>query len=382
MMTHFAIKMTPVKTRFSTPDTLAAVLASQIDSAGGFLSFDAFMQAALYHPQYGYYTTQPEIIGARGDFVTAPELSAQFSVCLAKFCQQQLHAMEQPAVLEFGAGNGVMAAGILAELAPGSYTHYYIVEVSPQLMHKQRETISQRCPSQLDGVVWLTAPPDDFTGVILANEVLDAMPVKRFQLSAQQCLELGVTMTDDALTWATRPAEGDLLQRLEALISHYQIPTDYYQSELSLAIDAWLQALTPRIKQAVMLIIDYGFSGAEFYHPSRNQGTLMCHSQQRAHPDPLFRPGTQDITAHVDFSQLADQAEALSWCVEEFTTQAYFLLAQGILDLFSEADWAAKQALKQLTLPHEMGELFKAMIITKNFDYDSSSAWPSLLNRL
>lgn len=331
-----------------------------IDEQGGCLSFAIFMQMALYEPGLGYYVSGLRKFGEQGDFITAPELSSAFSQCVAKQCQTILAELVAPSILEFGAGSGVMAADILLYLEQHAAlpAYYFILDVSPDLRFVQQETLQASCPHLLDKVQWLDRLPEDFVGVVLANEVLDAMPVHLFRVQGGQALELGVTRD-----FALAPL-GKVLPLPVSL-------PEGYQSECCLAIEPWLKDLYASMRQGVVLLIDYGYKESVYYHPERRMGTLMCHYQHRAHSDPFLHIGLQDITAHVNFTAVARAAEAAGFGVVGYTSQASFLLALGIEQvILNEMDVVSRyrmtQAIKRLLLPTEMGELFQVIALAKS----------------
>ncbi len=351
---------------------LQALILQQIEAAGGQLPFDRFMELALYAPGLGYYTAGLRKFGAAGDFITAPEASPLFARCLARQCRQVFNELADGELLEFGAGSGVLAADLLAELErlDALPSRYLILELSAELRQRQRETLARQTPHLLGRVEWLNDLPEaGFSGVAIANEVLDAMPVHRFCIHAGGIREQVVTAADDGalqLQWLER-RDGGLQQAAAALQAAYHLPDDY-QSEINLRAEPWLQALAERLGRGLVLLIDYGHSQAGFYHPQRNRGTLMCHYRHRAHADPLLYPGLQDITAHVDFTRLALQAQASGLDVCGYTTQAFFLMGAGLEQLVAASDpedvaahMALMQGVKQLTLPSEMGERFKVL---------------------
>ncbi len=339
----------------------------------GPVPFVRFMQLALYAPGVGYYSSGQKKFGRDGDFITAPELSSLFSQCVAKQCQQILRVLETPVILEFGAGSGVMAADILLALeALGCLPErYLILELSAELQTRQRETIKQRAPHLLDNVQWLsTLPSESFEGVVLANEVLDAMPVNKFRMHDGQLQEAFVGFKNEQFNWQWKKA-GDTLQKA---VHHLEIDfPDAYETEINLFIDGWIKSISSVLSRGLVLLIDYGFPRHEYYHPDRHMGTIMCHYQHRSHSDPLLLVGKQDITAHVDFTALAEAAVENDFDVEGYTNQAAFLIDCGITDLLQRANDDAEQfnwnnQVKQLTLPSEMGELFKVIALTKDFD--------------
>lgn len=343
-------------------------IVGEIRQAGGGLPFDRFMELALYAPGLGYYTGGQRKFGEAGDFVTAPEVSPLFARCLARQCRQVLDVLAAVDVLEFGAGSGVLAADLLAELErlDSLPERYLILELSAELKQRQRNTLAQRVPHLLDRVVWLERLPDaGFRGVVLANELLDAMPVHRFRLQQGLCLEQLVVEQGDglALCWESPVSPG-----LKTAVARLPGLPDDYESELNLRVAPWIQALAERIVAGLVLLIDYGYPRAEYYHPQRDRGTLMCHYRHRAHPDPLFHPGLQDITSHVEFTSLAAAAQASGLSVCGYSTQAFFLMGCGLEQLMSASDpddiqphMELAQGVKKLTLPSEMGERFKVL---------------------
>ena len=354
---------------------LVEVITGHIRQAGGGLPFDRFMELALYAPGLGYYTGGRRKFGEAGDFVTAPEVSPLFARCLARQCRQVLESLAGADLLEFGAGSGILAADLLAELErleslPG---RYFILELSAELKQRQRQTLERKVPHLLDRVVWLERLPEaGFRGVVLANEVLDAMPVHRFRLHRGVCQEQFVVERDGglALDWG-----GPVSAGLEAAVARLPELPDDYESELNLRAGPWIDALAGRIGAGLVLLIDYGYPRAEYYHPQRDRGTLMCHYRHRAHPDPLFHPGLQDITSHVEFTGLAEAAVAAGLDVCGYSTQAFFLLGCGLEQLMGASDPAEiqthmqlAQGVKRLTLPSEMGERFKVLGLCRGLD--------------
>ncbi|HAT8586416.1 TPA: SAM-dependent methyltransferase [Legionella pneumophila] len=341
------------------------------------IPFIDFMQQALYAPYEGYYTSGLQKLGKQGDFITAPELTSLYGKTLANQFQQILPLLDSPVLFEFGAGTGKLCIDTLTHLEqlqclPESYC---ILEVSANLRHRQQELIEQKIP-QLAGLIrWLDKWPNiPFNGVIIANEVLDAMPVYRFMQSETEILESYVTLdAQDQLAEIFKPTQN---QRLLAYIKNRLPPLDYpYLTEANLFLDDWLLNCSHMLKKGALFIIDYGFPRHEYYHPDRNQGTLMCHYQHYSHPNPLLNPGEQDITAHVDFTHVAEAGHQAGFHIAGYTNQASFLLANGLLSLIHTLDdeqelFAAKQAIKQLTQPSEMGELFKVIALTKDLEID------------
>ncbi len=358
---------------------LKDMIREEIRQAGGRLRFDHFMAAALYHLELGYYTHAGQIFGEGGDFVTAPELTPLFGRCLARQAQQVLTALGGGGVVEFGAGSGVLAETVLRELeALGCLPeHYTIVDVSPSLIQRQQQRLRQNLPHLYERVQWREQCPPGFRGLVIGNEVLDALPVHkvRFRRDGQH-QELYVADQDGRFVWqAGEPSSPRLAQHLARVYQqHGAEMVDGYESEINLAAERWLSALAETMAQGSIILIDYGFPRHEFFHPDRHQGTLMCHYQHHVHPDPLILPGLQDITSHVDFTAIAETALEAGLEVAGFTSQAYFLIACGIEQMLAELDPSTEtfmrqaQPVKKLLLPHEMGELFKVIGLNKQLD--------------
>ncbi|MDZ7804764.1 class I SAM-dependent methyltransferase [Thiohalophilus sp.] len=353
--------------------SLIEAIREQIAAAGGALSFHDYMQAALYTPGLGYYAAGSSKFGAAGDFVTAPEISPLFAWCLADAVLPLLKTLPQQSVLEAGAGSGILAARLLQrwqeqECLP---QHYYILELSADLRERQRRQFEIHCPSLLPNVQWLDAWPEDFEGIVLANELLDAMPVHRVHKREGRWYEQTVGFEQDAFITQEQPLSDTLLQQQLAQIEAEQPLPDDYLTEINLNAGQWIRTLGENIHQSVVLLLDYGYPRSEYYHPQRQRGTLMCHYRHRAHDDPFVYPGLQDITAHVDFTDIADNALAAGFGVAGYTTQAHFLLDNGLLQKLEqqsldEAEYQRQVSqVRQLTLPQEMGEIFKVMLLNK-----------------
>jgi len=355
---------------------LQRVIAEEMANRGGRLSFARFMELALYAPGLGYYSGGSPKLGAEGDFMTAPEWSPLFSRCLARQAAQVLVALGGGDMLEVGGGSGVMAADILGSLLADDCLprRYYILELSADLRDRQQVLLKKRLPHIQDRIIWLERLPEPgFRGVIVANELLDALPVHCFTITEGGAAELYVERRDEQWSWCQgEPSRAELSERIDGLQQGENLPVGYI-SEINLAAEAWVASMSDILTAGMLLLVDYGFPRREYYHPQRNSGTLMCHYRHRAHGDPFILVGLQDITAHVEFTALAETAHAAGMRVAGYTTQAAFLLAQGITGFMSEADdeltrleWA--QQIKKLTMPHEMGDLFKVLALTRDFD--------------
>ena len=353
------------------------------------------MEIALYEPGLGYYSAGSAKFGAAGDFVTAPEISDLFSRCVARQCAEVL-ATTGGEILELGAGTGRMAAAMLESLAAVGVLpeRYAILEVSADLAERQRARLQSLPPALLERVVWLERLPETpVRGVVLANEVLDALPCQRFVIGSDGgVLELGVSLSPsgsaalDEPTGATegslatafseraRAPEGSLANAVSRMLGElpHALPAGYI-SELCLRVDPWVASVGELLERGMILLFDYGLPRSHYYHPQRVSGTLRCHFKQRAHDDPYINVGVQDITAWVDFTRVAEAALAAGLDVAGFCTQAAFLLATGIEALVAEAVGTVERTrrageARRLLMPGEMGESFKAMALTRDYD--------------
>ena len=351
-------------------------IRTEIRARGGVLPFDRFMELALYAPGLGYYVAGAPKFGPGGDFVTAPELSPLFGHCLAVQCAEVLKRLDGGEILEFGAGSGALAVQILLELESLERLpeRYRILEPSPDLQERQRAAIQTAAPHLLARCDWLTTLPERFDGVVIANEVLDAMPVHRFRLGdAGEILEIGVGERDGRLVEvAVAPISPGLIEAVSALHATGLADTPGYASEIDLRLPPWLSALSSALERGLALLIDYGYPRAEYYQPDRHMGTLRCHHRHQAHSNPYVHLGLQDITAHVDFTAVAEAGVAAGFNLAGFTTQAHFLIGCGIDRLMqtSAPETAFDLALgaKQLLLPTAMGERFKVLGLAKGVD--------------
>lgn len=350
----------------SHQQSLLTYLENEANKQGGVLSFADFMKIALYAPGLGYYSAGMTKIGKDGDFVTAPEISSLFSKCLANYCSGQ------PTILELGAGTGKMAADLLLHLKEKNQLphRYFILEVSADLKERQQVLLQKTLPDYYEHIEWIASLDNfSFKGIILANEVIDAMPVHLFKISEQnEVLEGVVTKRDNDWVLDYQPP---ITPELSAAVLALALPK-FYQSEILLTLSPWIASLAKCLEQGKMLFIDYGFLQHEYYHVSRNTGTLMCHHRHRAHADPMQNIGLQDITAHVDFTALELAAKKCGLKVEGFSNQASFLIHNGLLALTKHIDFndiktsvKVSQEIQVLTSPHEMGELFKVMAFSK-----------------
>jgi SAM-dependent MidA family methyltransferase len=357
---------------------LANRIWEEIDARGGWLSFERFMEMALYEPGLGYYSAGASKLGAGGDFVTAPEVSSLFSRCLATQCGEILQHVSGGAILEFGAGSGVMAADLLNELAAqGSLPeHYLILEVSADLRERQRALLQERAPTYAARVEWLDRLPEEFRGVVLANEVLDALPVQRFRIRGDQINSLGVTWQLGRLDWSEIRADAELEAAVRSIEANTgeRLP-DGYTSEINMRLTPWIAGVAAALREGVALFIDYGLPQRQYYRSERREGTLLCHFKHRFHDDPLINVGVQDIGAWVDFTAVAEAASAAGLAVAGFATQAHFLIGNGLEQLLAPVAGhelasrvqLARQAML-LTLPGEMGERFKVIGLSRGVE--------------
>ncbi len=345
---------------------LAALIAAEIERAGGWIPFSRYMELALYAPGLGYYSGGARKFGAAGDFITAPELSPLFAEALAAQLAPLL-AASAPRILEAGAGSGALALGLLRALERRGALpeRYEILELSGELRARQQETLAG-APDLAERVTWLDALPETFSGAVVADELLDALPVNIVAWREDGVFERGVGLEDGGFAWRERPAEG----ALRAVSQGLTFVSPPYVSEIALAARAWVAEWGRLLQRGALLLIDYGFPQREYYHPQRAEGTLMCHYRHHAHGDPFWLPGLNDITAHVDFTAMAEAGYEAGLDVLGYTSQAQFLLNCGLaqlLEAHQSDDAAAYAALasgaQKLISPAEMGELFKVLAL-------------------
>lgn len=343
----------------------------------GPMHFARFMELALYAPGLGYYSAGKPKFGAAGDFLTAPELGGGLAYCLARQIAQVCQALPNADILEVGAGSGRLMIELLGELERlGALPRRYLVlELSAALRARQESQLASRLPQLQDRVRWIDRLPDaGFRGIVLGNELLDAMPVERVRITADGVQELRVAHGLEGFYWAYSQAPPALTELvLRRLGADACLPG--YTTEIGHHAEAWVHSMAERLAAGLLLLIDYGFPRDEFYHPDRRDGTLMCHYHHRAHGDPLIHVGLQDITAHVDFSAVADAARAQGLELLGYTSQASFLIAAGLAEYAQQIDmndtraWLARtDEIKKLSLPHEMGELFKVIALGRGLD--------------
>jgi len=361
---------TPSAEALAHSEHLAALIRGEIAANAGWIPFARYMELALYAPGLGYYTAGARKLGREGDFTTAPEMTPLFGQTLARQAAEVLESgLDQ--ILEIGAGSGALAAALLTELEQLGRLprNYYILELSPDLRERERDLLAQRVPQLLERVIWLNRLPTLYQGLIIGNEVLDAMPAHMVRTTASGVEEAGIALKDGAFDWAWRPAGAELRAAAEAL----QLPQDY-QTEIQLVACGFVRSLAQAMTRGVILLIDYGFPQHEYYHAQRSEGTLMCHYRHRAHDDPFFLPGLQDITSHIDFSAVARAGSEAGLELLGYTGQAQFLINCGITDVMlrtppenAAAYLPQAAAAQQLLSPSEMGELFKVIALGKGY---------------
>lgn len=365
-------------------DRLKHLIEDAINASGGKITFADYMNKALYAPGLGYYSAGLKKFGKQGDFITAPEISPLFSQCLALQCIHIMQQTHQRILLEAGAGSGIMAVELLLELEKQAQLpeQYLILELSADLRERQQQTIMARIPHLYERFQWLDCLPEKpFCGIIIANELLDAMPVHLLKLEQNSAFERYVSVNEEGqFIWLDDMPENPQLQKIadEIKTLHQSLahlndkPGATYITEVNLQAVDWVKSMADILDDGALLLVDYGYTAQEYYHPQRSMGTLMCHYQHHRHDDPFYLPGLQDITAHIDFSSIARAARDSGLNVCGFTTQAHFLMAGGLVELTRDLDpddvvhfTEVARQIKMLTLPEEMGELFKVILLAK-----------------
>ncbi|MFL6708386.1 MAG: class I SAM-dependent methyltransferase [Massilia sp.] len=377
------------------PDALAAshallqLVADDIARAGGAISFARFMELALYAPRLGYYSGGSAKLGAAGDFTTAPELTPLFGATIARL-SNAIIAQSAPSILEFGAGTGKLAHDVLSALAADGVAveQYLILELSGELRERQQQALRD-----FPQVRWLDALPDSFSGVVLANEVLDAMPVELVRKTAAGWQQVMVSIEGEQLAWSEQTPAPDLAAHIAKQIPDADTLDIGYLTEVHPIAVGFMGALAKVMQgegsKGAAILFDYGFPAHEYYVDDRTGGTVMCHYRHHAHPDPFYLPGLQDITAHVDFTAMALAAQDAGLEVLGFMSQAGFLLGAGIGELLMRTDPAnamrylpQANAVQKLVSPAEMGELFKVLIVGKGVDLPPALAAADRSHRL
>ncbi len=353
--------------------SLVDFIAQRIAQAGGWISFAEYMSLALYAPGQGYYSAGARKFGPGGDFITAPELTPIFAQCIAAQAARVLAATGGGEILELGAGSGRLAVDMLLELRrlDSLPERYCILDLSPDLRQRQRALLQAEAPDLLARVEWLDTLPERFTGFIVGNEVLDAMPVHLVHWQSDAVCERGVARSSAGFEFQDRPLPaGTLLDAAHSL----PITGPDYLSEINLAAPALVRSLADRLARGLILFLDYGFPQTEYYHPDRNTGTLMCHYRHHVFDEPFLLPGLTDITAHVDFTAVADAALVAGLDVLGYASQAHFLINCGVLACLERFEPGSLDYLKQtaeaqkLIQPSEMGELFKVIALGRGID--------------
>jgi len=359
------------------------LIQKAIKAQGGKISFADYMNLALYAPGLGYYSAGLKKFGRQGDFITAPEISPLFSQCLALQCIEIMQQTQQKVILEVGAGSGIMAIELVSELEKRANLpeQYLILELSAELRDRQKKAIKARLPHLYKYFVWLDRLPESpFSGIILGNELLDAMPVHLLKIEQKALFERYIALDNKGdFIWQDDLPENprlekmaDSIRSIHSSLQHLNDkPGKAYITEVNCQAIDWIKSIAEILKEGAILLIDYGYSAQEYYHPQRSMGTLMCHYQHHRHDDPFYLPGIQDITAHIDFSSIARAAKESGLNVCGFTTQAHFLMAGGLVELTKDCDpddtitfYETARQIKMLTLPEEMGELFKVILLS------------------
>lgn len=357
-------------------DAMLERLRIESETSGGILTFARFMELALYAPGLGYYSAGSSKFGLSGDFVTAPEISPLFARSLARSFADILNTLSHREILEMGAGSGAFARELLLELERGEAlpTHYFILETSADLRKRQQTLLKETCPSLFPRISWLDRLPTQFSGILFANEILDALPLHCFRIGQEEVLERYVTLKNQQLTWDLRPTQNPELKQKVLSLKNQLSLAEGYESEINLLLPQWIETLAKIMQKGVMLFFDYGENRQEYYRPERSQGSLRCFFRHRCHADPFLFPGLQDITADVDFTAVVEAAHPARLELRGYTTQSAFLLDCGIAELTNEPPsniqhYQQNQALKRLMLPQEMGNRVKAIALAKHFEF-------------
>lgn len=356
-------------------NALIEIIKQEIERQQGHISFSRFMELALYDPHYGYYFSENMRLGAYGDFTTAPEISPLFAMCFVRQSEEIFSQIRSKNILEIGAGSGKFASDFLqyASQKNALPDQYFILEISASLRKKQKELLQKTCPNFYKHIVWLDKLPTHFNGIIIANEVLDALPVDCFHIEKNNIKERLIAWKDKFAWEIGEPKTKIFAKKVEELREKYHLK-DGYESEINTHLDGFIAAIVGCLNEGAILFADYGYGQEEYYHPQRQQGTLTCFYHHQRNNDPLVHVGLQDITAHVDFTRVAEIATENGCQLAGFTTQAGFLFACGLMEFAAQAseglsaadEFAFNQSIKTLTLPSEMGEVIKVMGLTKN----------------
>jgi SAM-dependent MidA family methyltransferase len=337
---------------------LTRLIQSEIEKSGGFLRFSRFMELALYAPRLGYYNADTQKFGQKGDFITAPLLSPLFSQCFANAFQPFLN--ELPSILEIGAGSGIFAKDVLLALEKKQTLpdRYFIFEISESLRSQQKLFLQESIPHLFSRIEWLNELPKNFSGIVFANEVLDAMPFDIFKISENKIYEK-VVVWKNQFAWELKKPSAEMENKISPLFT--ELPFEY-ESEIRMGMNEWIANLANSLEKAVIFFVDYGYRREEFYHADRGCGTMKCFYQHQSHDDPFLNVGLQDMTAHVDFTDVAECAVRAGLTLNGMTTQANFLMENGILEMGTPEQ---SFAMKQLLLPGQMGEIVKVIRFTR-----------------
>ncbi len=332
------------------------------------IGFDEFMNLCLYHPQHGYYHSNLTKIGKKGDFITAPETSELFAKCIAKQLTEVLENINNKNILEFGAGNGTLCLQILKNFKKKntSLNKYYILELSADLKNKQQSLIKKELADLYDSVIWLNKIPVNFEGIVIANEVVDAFPIKRFEIINGKVFELEVNVESDNFVYQRKVTQYKPDFKYTEFKDNYIFEDNFY-------LKPWLQSLYKAIRSGIVLIIDYGMEANEYYHREKNYGNLRCYFKHKTHKNPFINIGLQDITAPVNFSKLYQDATSIGFNIKGYTNQAFFLINlkidEELKNIKDEFEFIKlNQELKNLILPNAMGEDFKVIALSKNLN--------------
>lgn len=376
-------------------ERLVALIRRDIAASGGSIPFSRYMELALYAPALGYYSAGASKFGPAGDFVTAPELGSQFAQCMAEAVSPVLRELGgESEFVELGGGSGAFALDLLQALAARRALPraFRILEPSAELRARQQARLRESLPAEVFGrVEWIDRPPaDDWTGVLFANEVLDALPTTRFAIAQGEVMEEHVALgAQQQFVSTLRPADALVVNAVRHVERTLGAPlAEGYRSEVLPQLPYWLQAVTGSLQAGLALFVDYGYPRREYYLPERSEGTLVCHYRHRAHADPFFLPGLQDLTAFVDFTAVAESGLHAGFELAGFASQAAFLLNNGLQDRLERADVGSaeqqrrNQEAKRLTLPGEMGERFKAMGLQRGIDASEQFAFGDQSHRL
>lgn len=359
---------------------LNELLRNRIDRSNGWIPFDLFFNTVMYEPGLGYYSSGSYKIGEGGDYTTAPEISKYFSKSIAMQTMRLLDMHDSPSVIEIGAGKGTFAFEYLKALeeTKTEIEHYYILEISADLRDRQMQLISALPEGLRNKVTWLESLDiEPIDGIVLANEVIDALPFKRFCFENKQLFELGVTHSDGELEVEKKESGNKLREEIEAISVEIKRQfEDGFTSEIRLDMHKWFRSISSLIRKGSMIFIDYGYDRNDFYRPERSEGNMICHYQNQIIQDPLKNIGYQDISASVDFTQLADSAIEEGFFIDLFTTQSMFLLSEQSLSMIENIEKDEErimeiQKLKQLVMPNQMGDVFKCMVLGKGISPDN-----------